>query len=1102
MKLKNFFYTKFPYIIILIVIMCFSTKFVHAYQAPSIPSVHPRIYITPEILSSIMIKVATGGPMYSVYQNIKSNADLYVDDPSNMPSWMKKGAMETFAFLYLIEGDTVYSNAAKQLVNDLINNYPGYTSSQLFNSLGAGHQRPIAIVYDWIYDTLSQAERKSLTDHMIVVSENTVGFMPINTQKNLGNNPTIQGLNNLYATIAIYGDGYRDNEALTLLNDFGEFFEGNTIPQMNKMWGTNGGEVSGRSYSKHNFITRLPYLIEMWRVLTNGSRNYFTTANFMKYFSYWDAMSWRPDNYHMKNGAYTFYEASKSDYFRYVYSLLANRLNDPLSQYIAENTTTTTWQNDWQYILWYDPSVSSNTYQSYPKDALFDGTGTIVSRTGWDIGSYSTPSDDTYVTFQSGPWWFYHQNYDQNTFTVYHKGGLITDGGKGLDTNLRNTILIDNENQIINSDSNYYGDKLNRWRDFGSGTKSEIAKVKRYETATNYLYALGDASKAYNSSKLSLFHREFVFLKPNYLVVFDRVNTTSLTYSKKYLLNSISVPKIDNTTPPDGTSTYNGSLIQIDRGGTISNGYPSLNGRLFSKTLLPANSQITIVGSGQSSDLTNKKEAANWRIEIEAANPQLNDNFLHVMQVGTSDTMSSMSPTIRIDADTMVGTLINDVSTPQIVLFSSDTQGADVTSVTYQANYASSLTGEHILLDMSPGTYDVYKNGIKIQSNINASYQGVLSFNSSGGSLFQVVQTGVAPTQDTTPPTIPNNLIAATMSSSQINLSWNASTDDVGISGYKIYRDGTQITTTTNTTYSDTGLPSSTTYTYMVSAYDATGNESAQSYQATATTSSGSESDTTPPTITTVNTGGVSTQIVVVFSEPVEQASTENTANYNINSGIIVSGASLGSDLKTVTLTTSSHTDGDSYTLTVNNIKDRASVPNMIAANSQMTYTFIVQLVNSNITVTSGQTYEIVHNGLQDGALVYVDRTYTYSGVPISVKGATYIKTANDDKLSGDSSFITFDVSQDVSVYVAHDDRIIVKPSWMTSFTDTGDDLVIASQAHSIWKKNFTAGTITLGGNAGGSNSSMYSIKIVEQGTGSTPDITPPSPPTGLFFTP
>jgi YVTN family beta-propeller protein len=90
---------------------------------------------------------------------------------------------------------------------------------------------------------------------------------------------------------------------------------------------------------------------------------------------------------------------------------------------------------------------------------------------------------------------------------------------------------------------------------------------------------------------------------------------------------------------------------------------------------------------------------------------------------------------------------------------------------------------------------------------------------------------------DTTEPTVPTGLTATDVSSSQINLSWTASTDNVAVTGYKIYRDGVlQPTTVKETSYSDMGLAASTLYCYTVSAIDAANNESAQSTQACATT--------------------------------------------------------------------------------------------------------------------------------------------------------------------------------------------------------------------------------------------------------------------------
>src|SRR4029077_13924848 len=101
--------------------------------------------------------------------------------------------------------------------------------------------------------------------------------------------------------------------------------------------------------------------------------------------------------------------------------------------------------------------------------------------------------------------------------------------------------------------------------------------------------------------------------------------------------------------------------------------------------------------------------------------------------------------------------------------------------------------------------------------------------------------------QDTTPPSVPTGLTAKAVSSSQINLSWTASSDNVGVSGYRVFRNGAQIATTSATSFANTGLSPSTTYTYAVAAFDAAGNVSAQSSPASATTPAAP--DTTPPSV-------------------------------------------------------------------------------------------------------------------------------------------------------------------------------------------------------------------------------------------------------------
>ncbi|GAA3881494.1 hypothetical protein GCM10022381_24690 [Leifsonia kafniensis] len=101
---------------------------------------------------------------------------------------------------------------------------------------------------------------------------------------------------------------------------------------------------------------------------------------------------------------------------------------------------------------------------------------------------------------------------------------------------------------------------------------------------------------------------------------------------------------------------------------------------------------------------------------------------------------------------------------------------------------------------------------------------------------------------DTTAPSVPTALAASATTSAGTTLTWVLSTDNVAVTGYEIYRNGALVTTieAPATTYTDTGLTASTTYTYTVKARDAAGNVSAASTATSVTT-------TAPVTWYTVN---------------------------------------------------------------------------------------------------------------------------------------------------------------------------------------------------------------------------------------------------------
>ncbi len=117
------------------------------------------------------------------------------------------------------------------------------------------------------------------------------------------------------------------------------------------------------------------------------------------------------------------------------------------------------------------------------------------------------------------------------------------------------------------------------------------------------------------------------------------------------------------------------------------------------------------------------------------------------------------------------------------------------------------------------------------------------------------------PPPDVTPPSQPQNLASPAQTGTTVDLVWDASTDDVGVSFYNIYRDGVGVGSESSTNHTATGLTPATSYDFQVSAVDAAGNESALSAVLTVTTL-----DTVEPTSPGTPTLDSKTESTVSFS--------------------------------------------------------------------------------------------------------------------------------------------------------------------------------------------------------------------------------------------
>ncbi len=176
---------------------------------------------------------------------------------------------------------------------------------------------------------------------------------------------------------------------------------------------------------------------------------------------------------------------------------------------------------------------------------------------------------------------------------------------------------------------------------------------------------------------------------------------------------------------------------------------------------------------------------------------------------------------------------------------------ADTTAPTTPTGLsASAITPTSVILSWGAATdnvgvtgYRVYVNDTLVVSSSSTSVQitellagGTRSFTVAAFDAAGNVSAPSAPLSvttpalaDTTAPTTPTGLAASALTLTSLTLSWSSATDNVGGTGYRVYRDGTLVASPSGTSVSITGLSAGTLYSFTVSAFDAAGNVSAPS---------------------------------------------------------------------------------------------------------------------------------------------------------------------------------------------------------------------------------------------------------------------------------
>ncbi|MFX4262145.1 fibronectin type III domain-containing protein [Pelotomaculum propionicicum] len=361
----------------------------------------------------------------------------------------------------------------------------------------------------------------------------------------------------------------------------------------------------------------------------------------------------------------------------------------------------------------------------------------------------------------------------------------------------------------------------------------------------------------------------------NWTAATDNKAVTGYRVYRNGSLLGIATSTSYNVTGLTAGTSYTFKVEAGDAAGNWSSSGPSANVTTSeaadtSAPTWPAGSSLTASGVTQNS-LTLNWTAATDNKAVTGYRVYRNGSLLTTV-TGTSynvtDLAAGTSYTFKVEAGDAAGNWSSSGPSANVTT----SEAADTSAPTWPAGSsltASGVTQNSLTLNWTAATdnkavtgYRVYRNGSLIGSVTGTSYNvtglaagtsytfkveaGDAAGNwSSSGPSANVTTSEAA---DTSAPTWPagSSLTASGVTQNSLTLNWTAATDNKAVTGYRVYRNGSLLTTVTGTSYNVTGLTAGTSYTFKVEAGDAAGNWSSSGPSATVTTSEAA--DTSAPT--------------------------------------------------------------------------------------------------------------------------------------------------------------------------------------------------------------------------------------------------------------
>lgn len=649
----------------------------------------------------------------------------------------------------------------------------------------------MAVAFDWLYDDLS-IEQKDL---LVAWFRGAATYMM--TEINYGmqtygwTNYTLDYLSDLSAIgYAVYG--YDTDFANTLLSYVSDKYNGGV--KDNLVWTLQkGGWLEGDGYGAAILDRLTEFLdhgytaegLDRWADFSEVLKDRLLYAMHMTLPPIKTGTGSVPYREIIANGDGGRAWETAYDYMRKFCLMIIARYPDEAVSKIAQTFFSNTTDRNifplssgWEFMF-YNPDQATLPVTDAPLQNAAINVGMVQMRSSWG-------SDATQATFKCGPKLAYHSHLDATAFTIFKTKDLAPDtgtypgAGGGLHsvnyfvrTIAHNALLLHDpterswvgafqggtavsndggQRNILTFNADGTIKRTGSWQTTGYNSGSykylgnediyKMGSITKYDSGSNFVYAVGDATSGYDGSthKAQQVIRKFFYLRPDFFVVYDKVKTKDTSITPKFVLHSVDTMAVNGTpTTVAADAEYHyadGNMLTLDNG----------TGRLFSKTLIPAAPVIKKIGGRGLRDFwvdginyPAAPEYGLWRAEIETPTPSLYTEFLTTLYA-TSTSTASMPDSETIDSSD--GEMRGVLSLDTIVLFSKSAIDTIIDgSVTYTADATT-----HIITDLGVGvSVDVTRAGTPVSgSPFITSAAGTLEFSATTGSAEYVIAAGEA----------------------------------------------------------------------------------------------------------------------------------------------------------------------------------------------------------------------------------------------------------------------------------------------------------------------------------------------------------------------